>query len=123
MAIKVEAKGVNEVMADFHGLADDLDTNIPGMREISKKYASLASSFAPKKTGNLANSIKPFRSDVTAGAESDVAYAATINYGSPKRGIVASLFMQRADSALTTYVLSTIEEGVDELIKDRGLEP
>jgi hypothetical protein len=120
MKFTLEIEGEEALSADLYDIAEDL-SHIPTIPDISKKYASVAASLAPYRTGALSKSIKPFKSDTVAGASSDLKYAATINYGSAKRGIPASLFMQKADTIIQNYILETLSEGIQDIIDEKGL--
>lgn len=118
--MRIEVEGVAQVVADLHGLGSDLE-NIP-MEEVSRMYVSAASSLAPKRTGFLAGSIRPSDDKNKAGAVATAPYAHIINYGSVKRNIKPTLFMNKADQLLSSKVIDSIETSVDNMIEGRGLD-
>ena len=120
MEIKVE--GVDKVVQSIRGLATSLD-DIPTMQKISERYVAVTSALAPRRTGFLANSIRPSTRPNAAGAEATARYAAAVNYGVPARNMPPTLFMQKADAILQQEVLDLVEAGVDTLIEKEGLEP
>jgi hypothetical protein len=119
MAVEIVVDA-SEVIADLRGLSDDLQ-DIP-MDEISKRMAIVGASLAPKRTGKLAASVKPLRSkDNQAGVIATAPYAHIINYGSVKRNIKPTYFLNKIDSVLNAEYTKMVEEAVDELINKRGL--
>jgi hypothetical protein len=102
--------GVKLSDLDFAGIASE------GMR--------LAASFAPKRSGKLAASIKgsksKSRATIRAGG-ARVPYAAAINYGWRKRHIEPAGFMQRADEVLRRRVPAELEEQMKRIIAGQGM--
>ena len=94
------------------------------MGDIAAEGARLASSFAPRRTGRLAQSSRGNRAKskaVVTGGRARVPYAGAVNYGSERRGIRAALFMQRADAALAPRAVKMLEDGLDGVAKRAGL--
>ena len=120
--LHIDVKGVPELVSDLNGLSDDLE-DLPTMDEMSKQMATIGSSLAPRRTGNLASSVKPLRStkNNNAGAIALAPYAAVINYGSIRRGIEATHFMNHIDPIVEPDLHKLVEKGVDILIDERGL--
>lgn len=102
--------GVKLSDLDFAGIASE------GMR--------LAASFAPKRSGKLAASIKgsksKSRATIRAGS-SRVPYAAAINYGWRKRNIEPVGFMQKADAVLRQRVPAELEAQMRRIITGKGM--
>lgn len=113
-AAEVEAKlarlGLNLQDIDFTAIANE------GMR--------LAASFAPKKSGKLAGSIKANKAKnkaVIRAGTSRVPYAGAINYGWRKRNIEPALFMQQADLVLRRTVPDDLQRQLRRIIARQGL--
>jgi hypothetical protein len=120
----VRVTGLNEMVRDLEGLGVDLGDLKGAFGSIAAEGARLASSFAPRRTGALAGSIRGDRSKnkavVTAG-NARVPYARVINYGWAARNIRAAHYLQRADDVLRPRAVSMLEDGIGEAIRRRGL--
>lgn len=116
--VDVEVEGAEQVIADLKGLGNDLK-DIP-MEEVSTMYVKVTSALAPKRTGRLANSIRPANGKNEAGAMALAPYAHIVNYGSVY--MKPTYFMNRADDMLKGKTLASVEESVDNLIENRGLD-
>lgn len=123
MALELRADGVSELQADLHTIMAALQ-DIKAVQDIAAEAANLAQSFAPKRTGKLAASIRPNKAKnkaiVRAGG-TRVPYAAPINYGWRKRNIEPALFMQRADQAMKTRAPQLLQQAIDKLIQEGNL--
>lgn len=115
-------KTVRALTKDFGVEVNDLKEV---MAEIAAEGARLASSYAPKRSGKLAATVRgnkaKNKAQVIAG-KAKVPYAGAINYGWPKRNIRAALFMQKADADLAPRAVQMLEKGLDEAIRKVGLE-
>lgn len=124
MAAKVE--GLTETLRGLQRIGVEAGDLKDAMAEIAAEGARLASSFAPKRSGRLASSVRGNRAKakavVTAGRARTVPYARVINYGWPKRGIRAARFMQRADEQLQPRAVEMLETGLDKAIRRAGLQ-
>lgn len=94
--------------------------------EISNRAAEIAANLAPKLTGKLAASVRGSKTKnralVTAGNKATTPYAGAINYGWAARGIVGHEFMQRASDQVSPTAVETLNQSLDKLIRDNGLE-
>lgn len=91
---------------------------------IANEGMRLAASFAPKRSGKLAASIKASKSKSRATIRAGgtrVPYAAAINYGWRKRNIEPAGFMQRADEVLRQRVPAELEAQMRRIIAGQGL--
>jgi hypothetical protein len=119
-AIKVT--GLQEVERDLARIGvklSDLD-----FRGIASEGMRLAASFAPKKSGKLAASIKGSKSKSRATIKAGgarVPYAAAINYGWRRRNIAPAGFMQRADEVLRRTVPAELEAQMKRIIAGQGM--
>lgn len=121
----VRVEGLNRLVRDLQALGLDVEDLKEIFSEIANEGARLASTFAPKRTGALAASVRGNRSKnkaVVAAGRARVPYAGPINYGWPRRNIAASLFMQRADEVMRTRAVEMLDDGVKRKIRERGLD-
>lgn len=118
-------EGLNKVVRGLVDLGVEVDDLKEAFSQIAEEAAQKASQFAPKKSGALANTIRGNKAKnkavVTAG-RAKVRYAGAINYGWPKRGIRASGFMQKADEAMRPDALAKLEEAINKIINEKGLD-
>lgn len=109
---------------DLRALGFELEDIKDGMADLAKEGARLAASFAPRRSGRLAASVKGDRAKNAAIVEAggrQVPYAGVINYGWPKRNIAPAGFMQRADAVLSARVVTNLDRAVTKLIREKGL--
>jgi len=122
--VPVRVEGLNKTVRDLQKLGLEVEDLKEAFSEISAEGAVLASSFAPKRSGRLAASVRGNKAKnkaVVMAGRASVPYAGPINYGWPKRGIAASSFMQRADEVLQPKALQAITDALDEKIREKGL--
>ena len=122
MPVRVE--GLNKVVRDLQKLGLEVEDLKEAFSGIAAEGAELASSFAPKRSGRLAASVRGNKAKnkaVVMAGRASVPHAGPINYGWPKRGIAASSFMQRADEVLLPRALEAITDALDEKIREKGL--
>lgn len=121
----LEVEGLRDTIKSLERIGVDVNDLKDVMADIASEGSQLASSFAPKRSGSLARSIRGNRAKnkavVTAG-KARVPYAGAINYGWPARNIEPSLFMQRADQVLAERVPDMLSEGIDRAIRKAGLD-
>jgi hypothetical protein len=120
----VRVEGLNDLTRNLAALGLELDDLKDAFGEIAAQGARLASSFAPRRTGALAGSVRGNRSKnkaVVAAGNARVPYARVINYGWPSRGIRASSFMQKADERMRPVALAELERQISSAIRRRGL--
>jgi hypothetical protein len=92
---------------------------------IADEGARLASSFAPKRSGRLAQTIRGNKAKnkaVVAAGKARVKYAGAINYGWPARNIKPQLFMQKADAKLGPLAVDMLDAGLTEAARKAGLD-
>lgn len=119
-----KVQGLTQVVRALQEMGLDVDDLKDAFSKIAADAAQTAASFAPRKSGRLAADIRGNRAKskavVTAGRTS-VPYAGPINYGWPKRGIEPAGFMQKADQAMQPRALQTLEDEINQKIRERGL--
>lgn len=121
----VRVEGLNALTRDLQKLGAEVDDLKEVFSAIAAEGAELASSFAPRQTGRLAQSLRGNRAKnkavVTAGRAS-VPWAGPINYGWPVRNIAPALFMQKADAELSPRAVQMLDDGIDKIINQLGLD-
>ncbi len=126
MTVSVRVEGLNALVRDLEAAGVELEDLKDVFADVAARGARFASSFAPKKTGRLARSVRGNRAKnkavVAAGSARSVPYGGPINYGWEARGIAASSFMQRADAVVQDYAIKRLDKGINKLIKDKGLQ-
>lgn len=121
----VEIEGLKQTVRSLEKLGVDVEDLKDVFAGIADEGSRLASSFAPKRSGKLAGTIRGNRAKskavITAG-KARVPYAGAQNYGWPKRNINPSLFMQRADAVLADRVPELLNAGINNAIEKAGLD-
>lgn len=121
----VRVEGLNALTRDLQKLGAEIDDLKDVFAEIAREGAAKASSFAPVLKGTLAADVRGNRAKskavITAGRAS-VPWAGPINYGWPVRNIAPALFMQRADEAMGPRAVQMLDEGIDKIINQLGLD-
>lgn len=121
----VKVDGLNKTLTALQRFGVEAQDLKDVMAGISAEGARLASSFAPKRSGRLAASVRGNKAKAKAiviAGRARVPYAGAINYGWPRRGIRPALFMQRADAQLAPRAVEMLEKGLDEVIGKVGLQ-
>ncbi|MGL5928601.1 MAG: hypothetical protein ACRCY8_06675 [Dermatophilaceae bacterium] len=120
----VRIDGLNRVVRDLQSLGVEVDDLKTVFGKIADAAADRAAAAAPRKSGRLAASIRGNRAKnkavVTAG-RARVPYAGAINYGWRKRGIEPAEFMQESDRQMRQVAPRMLEQGIDKIIKGKGL--
>lgn len=120
----VRVEGLNKLVRDLQKLGLEVDDLKEAFGEIASKGAEIAASFAPKRSGALAASIRGNRAKnkaVVMSGKARVKYAGAINYGWPRRNIKPARFMQRADEYMRPFALDMLDEAIAKKIRERGL--
>lgn len=116
--------GIAALQKDLQALGLELEDPKDAMSDIAAEGARLAASFAPRRTGRLAASIKGSRakgSAIVKAGGARVPYAGVINYGWPRRNIAPAGFMQRADAVLSGRIVTNLDRAITKLIAEKGL--
>lgn len=118
MAAQVE--GLRQLVRDLGKVGVEVEDLKEVFAEIASEGARLASTFAPKRSGNLSATVRGNRAKskavVTAG-RARVKYAGAINYGWPKRNIAPAKFMQRADAEMQQRAPEMLQAGLDRVFE------
>jgi hypothetical protein len=121
----VEILGLSKLVRDLQALGVEVDELKDAFGSIAAEGARLAASFAPKRSGALAASVRGNRAKakaVVSAGRARVKYAGVQNYGWPAHNIAATNFMQRADEALRPTVVPTLEKSIEAMIARKGLQ-
>jgi hypothetical protein len=121
----VRVEGLTKTVKALQGFGVEVSDLKEVFSNISAEGARLASSYAPKASGRLGNTVRGNKAKnkaVVLAGRAKVPYAGAINYGWPARDIKASLFMQRADAALAPRAVQMLEDGLDEAVGKVGLK-
>lgn len=120
----VRVEGLRDLTRSLEAMGVDVVDIKNAFGSIAAKAASLASSFAPRKSGALQASIKGNRAKnaaIVKAGSARVPYAGAINYGWPRRNIPAAGFMQKADDQMRPHVAHDLEVAIERLIAQKGL--
>lgn len=121
----VKVEGLNQTLTALQRFGVEVQDLKDVMADIAAEGARLASSFAPRRSGRLATTIRGNKAKAKAiviAGRAKVPYAGAINYGWPKRGITPALFMQKADAQLAPRAVEMLDKGLDEVARKVGLE-
>jgi hypothetical protein len=81
-SVHVETDGLREFRRDLKRLAPEVDKELrQEMRDAVVKVAAQAALLAPRRTGALARSYRPFVTQRSAGIRSALPYAPVVEYG------------------------------------------
>lgn len=120
----VRVEGLNRLVRDLQSLGLEVEDLKEAFGDIAAEGASLASSFAPRRSGNLAASVRGNRAKnkaIVSAGRARVKYAGAINYGWPKRNIAPSSFMQKADEQMQPKALQALDDALEKKIREKGL--
>jgi hypothetical protein len=120
----VKVEGLNKTLTALQRFGVEAQDLKDVMAEIAAEGARLASSFAPKRSGRLAGTVRGNKAKAKAiviAGRARVPYAGAINYGWRKRSIAPALFMQKADQQLAPRAVEMLEKGLDKVITKVGL--
>jgi len=121
----VKVEGLNQTLTALQRFGVEVADLKDVMADIAAEGARLASSFAPKRSGRLAATIRGNKAKAKAlviAGRARVPYAGAINYGWPARDIGPALFMQKADKQLAPRAVEMLDKGIDQVISKVGLK-
>lgn len=121
----VRVEGLNKTLRALQTYGVEVADLKDTMAGIAREGATLASRYAPKRSGRLAGTVRGNKAKAKAvviAGRARIPYAGAINYGWPKRNIKASLFMQRADRELAPRAVEMLEAGLDRAAGKVGLD-
>lgn len=117
--------GLRETIRDL----ERFGIEVADLKEVMASIASTATEvmqpFIPELTGKLRASARGNKAKgkaiVTVGKAS-IGYAAAINYGSPRQGIRGADFTGKTDAVMDDRAAEMFIDGIQDLIKKRGLD-
>lgn len=121
----VQVEGLNKTLTALQRMGVEASDLKGTMAEIAAEGATLASKYAPVRSGRLRKTVRGNKAKAKAivlAGRARIPYAGPINYGWPKRGIAPALFMQRADAALAPRAVEMLERGLAEAARKVGLQ-
>jgi carbon monoxide dehydrogenase subunit G len=114
----IKINGLREVVRSLNQYAGAVDDMKEANSKISAKVAQDAVSISPKKSGDLARSIKGNRAkekvQIKAGG-TRVPYAGVIEYGWPARNIEAEPYLRRAAYNNIKYTIEQYDANLESL--------
>jgi len=120
MSYGIRVQGIREVERALLDLGVDLADLKRVYGNIATEAANLAASFAPKRTGALARSIRGSKARnyarVTIGNLRQVPYAGAINWGWPAHNIAGAHFVERTDEVMKPRSLGLLQRELQHLI-------
>jgi len=125
MVAAINTTGIKELEKSLTSLGFDFAELSKANLEIGKIVANRAATLAPKRTGKLANSIKPkpdkTKVRISAGG-AGVPYAGVIEYGWAKRNIKKQSYIMKAAGQLKNEIIEKYKNNIDDLIKKYNLD-
>lgn len=118
----VEVEGARELRASMKRAGEDLGDLADAHAEVAAQVAAASSAAAPRKSGNLAGTVRGNRAKTSAvvkAGRASVPYAGVIHWGWPRRNIAAHPWMtdtaKATEPAWTETYLSAIRRIVDRI--------
>lgn len=119
-ALTVKVEGLRETVAAMKKLEGGLDDLKDTNAALGNEIASRASALAPRRTGNLASTIKANRAakkvSIKAGS-AKVPYAGVIEYGWNARNIEPQSYLRKAAFENREFIVQKYEEGIKDVIR------
>lgn len=109
--------GLTEVLAALTRIGLDVEDPQPALRDIAAEGARQVAATAPRRTGELAGSVRSSASSGQAVIEVTAPYAAVINYGWPGHNINPAGFLEQAEDPTATYALRRVGDEITSIIR------
>ena len=123
----VRTRGLAELRRDLRRLEPAVDKELrDSIREAADKVAVTAGALAPRRSGALAHSIRPYVSGARASIGSTLPYAGLVHWGGVirPRGVPIRFprteFISRAVDDHTEQIVEDIADGVDRAARRAG---
>jgi hypothetical protein len=114
--VTVNTEGLREFRRDLKRLDPELDRQLRGeLRDAVAKVAAQAALLAPRRTGTLAKSYRPFVTQRTAGIRSSLPYAPVIEFGGTISPRGTPITFRRAEP-----VTRAVMREADEIVESFG---
>lgn len=120
-----KVEGLNKTLTALQRLGVEAADIKDVMSGIAAEAARLATGYAPARSGRLRRTVRPNRAKAKAIVligRARVPYAGPINYGWRARNIAPANFIKRTDTAMGTRAVSMLEDGLNDLIRETGLD-
>lgn len=113
---EIEVQGAARLESTLGAAARRLGDLVDAQSAAGRIIAARASAAAPRKTGQLAASVRWASEPGQVEIGSDLAYAGPQNYGVPAHNIRASLFLTNAPTDTVTQWSAAYEENVQAIL-------
>lgn len=114
--VDVRVDGLKEFRRDLKRLEPEADKELRNsIRAAATKIAVEAAASAPRRSGALARSIRPYVSRATASIASRLPYAPVVHWGGTIEPKGVPIRFKR-----TEFITKAVERGTDQLIDDIG---
>jgi len=117
----IRIEGLTDLRRDLKAIDKGLPRELnKATREAMAPVARRASTLAPKDSGQLASSLRPFSTAKRAGIRSRLPYAGPVHWGWAARGIEPNPFAVRAAEDELDNVVDAIGDAIDDLARRHG---
>lgn len=120
---RVQVEGLKDLRRDLRALDRDalkqVQRSLKGSAEIVAAQARID---APKRTGELARSIRAGTSGNRALVRSRLPYGNPIHWGWPKRNITANPFIDRAADKKANAALERLADDLEDVFRKHGFD-
>lgn len=117
----VRIDGLRLLRKDLRAFDRTANRELTGdIKRALEPVAERAAQIAPKRTGRLAGSIKPFASGRWAGIRSPVVYANPVHWGWRARGIAAQPFVLQAFAERGDDIVDELGDAIEEHARRHG---
>ncbi|HEY9415281.1 MAG TPA: hypothetical protein VIQ30_11010 [Pseudonocardia sp.] len=117
--------GLRETVRALEEIGVEVDDLKDAFQTIANEGAEIGVGLTPEKSGALAGTTRGNRAKskaVVTWGRASVPYAGVQNYGWGRRNIPAKGFAQATDRAMRPVAISRLENEIDQVIRERGLE-
>jgi hypothetical protein len=112
----VNTDGLRDFRRDLRRLEPEVDKELRGeLRDAVGKVAAIAALLAPRRTGTLARSYRPFVTQRTAGIRSTLPYAPVIEYGGTISPRGTDILIRRSEP-----VTRAVQRETDRIVDEFG---
>lgn len=119
----VHVLGLDELRRDLRAVDRGATKAVnAGLRGAMVPVAARAATLAPRRSGKLARSLRPFATARGAGVRSRLPYAAPIQWGWPKHHIKPSLFITRAVEGQESEIVDAVGDALEHLAGRHGFK-
>lgn len=114
--VMIETEGLAALRRDLKRLDPLIDRELrDAIRDAAGKVAITAGALAPRRSGELAHSIRPFVSGAKASIGSTVPYAGVVHWGGTIRPRGEPITFKR-----TEFITRAVDDHADQIVQDMG---